>query len=73
MKNKLCVIIACMMEKLGVDEYKLSNKDFKRIKTDTKKYCGLSIYNDNHNNIIIKRIKTKDLTLADLIEGFINE
>lgn len=65
-ENKLCIIIGCLLEKLGMNEIKITDDEFKSVK-DNKKYIGVSVeHNDNYYHV--KRTQKEDYTAEDIIE-----
>ena len=67
-QQQLTMIISYLMEQLGTDSMRISQKDLKRIKRDDR-YCGIKAKNDSEDNnyIILERIKISDATLEDLL------
>ena len=67
-QQQLTIIISYLMEQLGVDKMKISQKDLKRIRRDDK-YYGIKAKNDSKDNdyIILERIKASDITLEGLL------
>lgn len=67
-QQQLTMIISYLMEQLGVDKMKISQKDLKRIRNNDK-YCGIKAENDSEDNdyIILERIKVADVRLEDLL------
>lgn len=67
-QQQLTVIISYLMEQLGVDKMRISQKDLKRIRNNDT-YCGIKAENDKNddNYIILERINVSNVTLKDLL------
>lgn len=70
-ETELSVIIASLMNELGVSEYKITQETIDELKND-KKYIGINAYKEN-DSIIVKRTTKEDYKLEDLLEDFVSK
>ena len=67
-ENMLCIIVGCLLEKLGETELIIKDEEFKKVQNN-KKYIGLSVErNTEDKSLLIKRTQKEDYTQEDLID-----
>lgn len=61
---ELSVIIASLMNELGISEYKITKETIEKLKSD-KKHIGIKAYKEG-NSIIVQRTTREDYTMEEL-------
>lgn len=70
-ETELAIIIASLMNELGISEYKMTQETISKLKSD-KKYIGINAYKEN-GSVIVKRTTKEDYTLEDLLDDFVSK
>lgn len=70
-ETELSVIIASLMNELGISEYKITKETIEKLTSD-KKYIGIKAYKED-NSIIVQRTTRKDYNLEELLNDFVSK